>query len=82
MRLGVARFATKRFGVARFATKRFGVARFGLTVSDFANDSPVGALATLAFLVVFRVLIKLFFSIDILFTRLSLEFFLTADTQG
>src|SRR5271165_5678924 len=39
-----------------------------------SGDSLTGALATLAFLVVFRVLIKLFFSMDMVVVRLSLEF--------
>jgi len=39
--------------------------RFGLTVSALANDSALGALATLAFSVVVRVLISDFFWIDI-----------------
>jgi hypothetical protein len=41
------------------------LARFGLTVCALANDSALGALATLAFLVVLRVLISDFFWIDI-----------------
>src|SRR5271166_1125775 len=43
--------------------------------SPFALASPAGVLATLAFLVVFRVLIKLFFWIDMLVALLA-EFLL------
>jgi hypothetical protein len=43
-------------------------------LSPFAGASVDGVLATLAFLVVFRVLIKLFFWIDITFFSPSLNF--------
>jgi hypothetical protein len=52
-----------------------------LLVSDLVIPScDAGALATLAFLVVLRVLIKLFFSIDIVFTSSLLKFCLSADS--
>ena len=47
-------------------------------LTDVVEAPLKSSFATLAFLVVLRVLIKLFFSIDIVFTRLSLKF-LTAD---
>lgn len=52
-----------------------------LTTRSAFTESLNGALATLAFLVVFRVLIKLFFSIDMEFTRLSLGFVGTLTAQ-
>jgi hypothetical protein len=51
-----------------------------LVVSDLVIPScDAGALMMLAFFVVFRVLIKLFFSIDMVSTRSWLEFLSSAD---
>jgi len=47
----------------------FGLASFGLASFGLASFAPRSSFATLAFLAAFRLLIKLFFSIAMVFTH-------------
>lgn len=70
----MARLLTARFETARLLTARLETARLETERFEITWEASGAELAALAFLVVLRVLIRLFFSIDM--AGSSLEFFL------